>query len=385
MPSNEGRARYNRTRCIGCYARFSDGGIATTGPCAKPYPDVTATIVSRVTEDALEESARECGFELVGVAPAVPIIDSDLYRRWVDAGMAASMRYLTDYRAGVREDPRLLLPSAQSIICVGKIYKQPQTSPLIAQYALTFDYHECMKAGLEKLAAKLRKVYGDFEYRSFVDTAPLLERSYARLAGLGWIGRNTCLINQEIGSWLFLGELVTSLVLPPGIPAPDRCGTCTRCIDACPTEALQPGGLRTVLDSNRCISYYTIEHRGEIPEEMRAGLGDWVFGCDICQDVCPWNRRSEETHDPEFASAINGVSLHDLGRLSPEEFRAMFRRTPVWRTKYAGFLRNVAIAMGNSGDPQYRPVLEMLAASEDPMIATHAGWALAQLEESACA
>ena len=240
-----------------------------------------------MTAEALKESARECGFEVIGVAPAVPVPDSGLYRSWVDAGMAASMHYLTDRRAAVREDPRLLLPSAESIICVGKVYKQPQISSHIAQYALTVDYHEFMKTGLERLAARLRGVYGDFEYRSFVDTAPLLERSYARLAGLGWIGRNTCLINQEVGSWLFLGELVTSLVLTPGAPPPDRCGTCTRCIDACPTDALQPGGLRTVLDSNRCISYYTIEHRGEIPEEMRAGIGEWVFGCDICQDVLP--------------------------------------------------------------------------------------------------
>ena len=155
-------------------------------------------------------------------------------------------------------------------------------------------------------------------------------------------------------------------------------------IEACPTDALQPGGLRTVLDSNRCISYYTIEHRGEIPQEMRQGIGNWIFGCDICQDVCPWNRRAKETDDIEFASAMSGFTLEDLGRLSAEEFRAMFRRTPVWRTKYSGFLRNVAIAMGNSRDPRYRPVLERLAGSEDATVAAHAGWALAQLEEAAC-
>jgi epoxyqueuosine reductase len=337
-----------------------------------------------VTVETLRERARECGFELAGVTPALPVSDTVIYKSWVDAGMAASMRYLTDHRADIRSDPRQLLPSAKSIICLGKIYKQAQAHPHFAQYAVMRDYHDVMKAGLDKLVGCLRDVHGDFEYRTFVDTAPLLERSYARMAGLGWIGRNTCLINQELGSWLFLGEIVTSLSFAPGVPAPDRCGTCTRCIDACPTEALQTGGLRTVLDANRCISYYTIEHRGDIPEEARAGLGDWIFGCDICQDVCPWNRRSVETQDPAFASAMKEISLDELGQLSPEEFRDRFRSTPVWRTKYAGFLRNVAIAMGNSGDPLRRPVLEKLASCEDEMVARHAGWALTRLEESVC-
>jgi len=338
-----------------------------------------------VTVETLQAIARECGFELAGVTPALPVSDVGFYRSWVDAGMAASMRYLIDHRAEVRTDPRLLLPSAQSIICVAKIYKQANRPSHIAQYAVTRDYHDLIKAGLEELALRLRETCGDFEYRSFVDTAPLLERSYARLAGLGWIGRNTCLINQELGSWLFLGELVTSLSFAPGMAPPDRCGTCTRCIDACPTQALRPEGARTVLDSNRCISYYTIEHRGEIPEGIRGELGDWVFGCDICQDVCPWNRRAAETQDPAFASVLNEISLDSLGRLSLGEFRDLFRSTPVWRTKYSGFLRNVAIAMGNSGDARYRPILESLAASEDPVVASHAGWALAQLEESVCA
>ena len=290
------------------------------------------------------------------------------------------MRYLTDHRAGIRRDPRALLPSAQSIICVGKVYKQPDTAPHIARYAVVPDYHEVMKINLERLARRLQETFGSFEYRCFVDTAPLLERTYARLAGLGWIGKNTCLINQELGSWLFLGEIVTSLALEPNAPPPDRCGTCTRCIDACPTDALIPGGLRTLLDSTRCISYYTIEHRGEVPEPMREALGDWIFGCDICQDVCPWNNRAAETQDPAFASAIKDESLDRLGQLTPEEFRSRFRNTPVWRTKYSGFLRNVAVAMGNSRDKRYRPVLTRLAASEDSVVAAHANWALAQME-----
>lgn len=314
--------------------------------------------------------------------------DAQVFLEWVAAGMAGSMRYLTDHRAAMRQDPRSLLPSARSIICVGKVYKQPQTSPHIAQYAVTRDYHDVMKQGLETLAARLQEIRGPFEYRSFVDTAPLLERSYARLAGLGWIGRNTCLINQELGSWLFLGELVTSLEWNAGTPAPDRCGVCMRCIEACPTQALIPGGLRTLLDSNRCISYYTIEHRGEIPPEQREGLGEWVFGCDICQDVCPWNVRENrgavETEDPAFASAIQGLSLEELASLSAEEFRDRFRRTPIWRTKYSGFLRNVAVAMGNAGDARYRPVLERLAGSSDAVVASHAQWALGRLRDAVC-
>jgi epoxyqueuosine reductase len=295
------------------------------------------------------------------------------------------MGYLTDYRADVRRDPRALLPSAKSFVCVAKVYKQAIPTPHIAQYAVAEDYHGTMKQGLETLAGRQQTVYGPFEYRSFVDTAPLLERSYARLAGLGWIGRNTCLINQELGSWLFLGELVTSLALTPDAPAPDRCGTCTRCIDACPTDALQAGGMRTVLDATRCISYYTIEHKGDVPEEWRAFLGDWVFGCDICQDVCPWNARAPETEDPRLTSAIGTASLEEMAGLSPDEFRLRFRGTPVWRTKYSGFLRNVATAMGNSRDSRYRPVLERLAASNDNIVAGHAQWALARLkEEPAC-
>jgi epoxyqueuosine reductase len=240
-----------------------------------------------------------------------------------------------------------------------------------------------MKAGLEQLATRLQEICGPFEYRCFVDTAPLLERTYARLAGLGWIGRNTCLINQELGSWLFLGEIVTSLSLEPESPPPDRCGTCMRCIEACPTQALVPGGLRTVLDSRRCISYYTIEHRGSIPESVREGLGDWIFGCDICQDVCPWNNQAAETQDPAFASAIRGASLDELAQLTPEEFRSLFRHTPVWRTKYSGFLRNVAIAMGNSCDERYAPVLTRLADSGDQVVADHAAWALMKLGKTA--
>ena len=197
-----------------------------------------------------------------------------------------------------------------------------------------------LRRGLQQLAALLGP---DHEYRVSVDTAPLLERSYARAAGLGWIGKNTCLINQDAGSWFFLGELLTSLDIAPDQPPPDRCGTCTRCIDACPTAALTP----YELDSTRCISYFTIELRGPIPDAFERQIGNHVFGCDICQDVCPWNGRAPVTADPAFLPRNFAPPLERLASLTEEEFRAMFRNTPVTRARYSGFMRNVAVALAN--------------------------------------
>jgi epoxyqueuosine reductase len=292
------------------------------------------------------------------------------------------MDYLGGHRASLRTDPRSLLPSARSVICLAKVYKTgPEpASPWISRYAQAADYHDSLRSACERLVAELRSVAGDFDYRICVDTAPLLERSYARLAGIGWIGRNTCLINEQLGSWLFLAEILTSLDLDPGVPAPDRCGTCTRCIDACPTAAIQPGGMRTELDATRCISYFTIELKGAIPEDARDGVGEHVFGCDICQDVCPWNSKAPDTSDPAFAAVVPGTSLDDLAAMPADEFRTAFRHTPVWRTKHSGFLRNVAVAMGNSRDPRYRPALERLASSPDEVVAEHALWALARID-----
>jgi epoxyqueuosine reductase len=236
-----------------------------------------------------------------------------------------------------------------------------------------------MRVSLEDLVRRMQAEFGPFDCRICIDTAPLLERSYARQGGLGWIGKNTCLINQEQGSWFFLGEVLTSLELEPGTAPPDRCGTCTRCIDACPTGALIPGGLRTRLDATRCVSYLTIELKGEIPAELRPAVGSLVFGCDICQEVCPWNRRAPAAVDEEWAAISVRGDLSTWADMTPESFRAAFRHTPVWRTKYSGFLRNVAVAMGNSGDERYRPALERLTRSGDPVVAQHARWALENL------
>ena len=336
--------------------------------------------------EGIRELARACGFELAGVAAAMPTQDRARYHEWVASGWAGHMGYLTDHRAQVRDDPRRLLASARSVICVGKLYQTPWPHTTrfdvcdcgwISRYAWGEDYHDVMRRGLERLEGLLRERAGaPIESRICVDTAPLLERSYARLAGLGWIGKNTCLINQQQGSWFFLGELLVSLEIAPEAPPPDRCGTCTRCIDACPTAAIVPG---KGLDATRCISYFTIELRGAIPQEMRGGIGAHVFGCDICQDVCPWNRRAPVTVEETFAPRHFAPRLEEMAAITEEEFRAMFRGTPVSRARYRGFLRNVAVAMGNAGAEKFRAPLEALARSEDPVVAEHARWALGHL------
>jgi epoxyqueuosine reductase len=346
-----------------------------------------------LTAETIRELARECGFELAGVAAATPgpegTRESAWYHEWVASGFAGEMRYLTDHRAAVRDDPRNLLASARSVVSVGKLYNTPWPYSTqfdagerawISRYAWGEDYHGIVRRGLERLDAMLRERAGtDFESKICVDTAPLLERSYARMAGLGWIGKNTCLINQPRGSWFFLGELLVSLVIHADAPPPDRCGTCRRCIDACPTAAIVPAGQGFAVDSRLCISYFTIELRGAIPVGHRAGAGGHVFGCDICQDVCPWNRRAPVTGDPAFEPREFAPPLDKLAAVTEEEFHSMFRGTPVKRARYGGFLRNVAVAMGNRKLEKFRAPLERLAASEDPVVAEHARWGLEQL------
>jgi len=333
--------------------------------------------------------ARECGFELTGVAPALPASEAEYYHRWVAQGFAGEMGYLTDRRADVRNDPRNLLPSAKSVICVGKPYNgpQPYSTTLrepelgwISRYAWGEDYHDVLRRGLERLVERLQREFQPFEYKICVDTAPLLERTYAYRAGLGWIGKNTCLINQQMGSWFFLGELLVSLEMEPDAPPPDRCGTCTRCIDACPTAAIVPSpGPVYAIDSRLCISYFTIELRAAIPEAHRAEIGNHVFGCDICQDVCPWNTKSPIASEPAFAPRRFAPPLETLAQLTEAEFRDIFRGSPIRRSRYNGFLRNVAVAMGNARSERFREPLLRLAESGEPMVAEHARWALDQL------
>jgi epoxyqueuosine reductase len=344
-----------------------------------------------LTAATIRELARGCGFELAGVAAAEPgpegTPERAWYHQWVEAGFGGEMRYLAGIRAAARDDPRNLLASARSVVCVGKLYNTPwpystqfdaSERAWISRYAWGEDYHGVVRRGLERLDALLRQRAGaEFQSMICVDTAPLLERSYARMAGLGWIGKNTCLINQTGGSWFFLGELLLSLAIQPDAPPPNRCGSCRRCIDACPTAAIVPAGPGFAVDSRRCISYFTIELRGAIPVQHRTEMGGHVFGCDICQDVCPWNRRAPVTGDPAFQPRGFAPPLEKLASVTENEF--YFGGTPVTRARYAGFLRNVAIAMGNRKLEQFRAPLEKLAASADPLVAEHARWGLQQL------
>jgi epoxyqueuosine reductase len=302
-----------------------------------------------VRSELVKRLAAECGFELAGVARAEPLAEAGYYAEWVRAGMAGEMGYLTGRRADLRADPRTLLPSARSLICVGKLYNTPGGSGPISRYALGGDYHDLMRASLERLAERLRGEAGPFESRICVDTAPLLERAYARRAGLGWIGRNTCLIHQGQGSWFFLGELLVSLALEPDSPPLDRCGSCTRCIDQCPTTALVPTGRPDpawALDARRCISYLTIELRGPVPETLQQSVGEHVFGCDICQEVCPWNRQAPFSADPALARR-DTPPVEAMAQFTPEQFRARFRGFAVLRARHAWFVRNAATALAN--------------------------------------
>jgi len=338
-----------------------------------------------VSAQQIKELAHACGFELAGVTAAVPSRDFARFEVWRGAGMAGEMSYMTDRRGDLRGNPRNLLPEAQSIVCVGKLYntKDPGCG-MISRYAWGQDYHEVLRQGLEQLLARITERHGEaLASRICVDTAPLLERSYARAAGLGWIGKNTCLINQGQGSWFFLGELLLSIPLTSDGPPPDRCGSCRRCIDACPTQAIIPNGENEwTLDSRLCISYLTIEKRGLIPRELQERTGDHLFGCDICQEVCPWNGRAAITTEDCFGPSTSAPELPQLASLSEEEFRALFRRSPVWRTKYEGFLRNVAIAMGNSRNASMKEPLEKLVQHSNPIISATAQAALFLLAAS---
>lgn len=379
----------------------------------------------------LREHALTLGFDLTGAVPAEsePWKELAQFSTWVEAGYAGEMQYLkATNEAGVykRESLRNALPWAKSSIVCATNYNtapaysvdQPATENgsvrgWISRYAwsaksvagesgespsseaIATDYHNTVLTRLRKLEAWLHekaKRYGvteEIRSRCYVDTGPIVERVHAKYAGLGWIGKNTCLINQELGSWLFLSVIVTSIPAEmffesdsPSLPPPDRCGTCTRCLDACPTNAFI-GPYQ--MDATRCIAYLTIEKRGIVPEEFREGIGRHVFGCDVCQDVCPWNRKAPITSLPEFQPRAELVNpeLSKLARMTREEFRAMFRGSPVERTKYAGFRRNVAMAMGNSGDVSLVPLLEEMEVDEDPVVAEHARWALKQLQENA--
>jgi epoxyqueuosine reductase len=342
----------------------------------------------------VKQAARDAGFELAGVAPVAEFPELGHFPEWIAAGHAGEMQYLEKRdEAGnlKRASLRSAVPWARSVIVCALNYNtahpystetQDPDRGWISRYAWSKeDYHDAVLRRLRVVEDSLRRMTEEtpaVRALCYVDTGPVVERVNAKYAGVGWIGKNTCILNQQMGSWLFLGVIVTSLELTPDFPAPDRCGTCTRCIDACPTDALIAP---YQLDSNRCISYLTIEKRGEIPEEIREGMGRHVFGCDICQDVCPWNRKAPATDAEEFqprAGLVN-PALEWLAEMTAEEFRDTFRGSPIRRTKRAGLRRNAIVAMGNSGNRRFVPTLEKLAADEDPVVADHAKWAARKL------
>jgi epoxyqueuosine reductase len=347
--------------------------------------------------DLVERAAAEAGFDLCGVAPASDAPELEAFPKWIAAGHAGEMKYLEardDQGSLKRASLSRVAPWARSVIVCAINYntEHPYSTEVhdpqrgwISRYAWSEqDYHDAVLVRLKRVETVLEQAAGrepGFITRSYVDTGPIVERVFAKYAGVGWIGKNTCLINQKKGSWLFLGVILTSLELRADVPAPDRCGRCTRCIEACPTDAILAP---YQLDSNRCIAYLTIEKRGSIPEEFRPGIGPHVFGCDICQDVCPWNRKAPVTAVPEF-SARSGLvtpALRWLAEMSEEQFREKFRGSPIRRTKRSGLRRNAAIAMGNSGQEEFAAVLEKLAADPDAAVAESALWALARLRKS---
>ena len=410
----------------------------------------------------VKQYALEVGFDLVGIAPPAALKDLEFLPRWLKKGYGGEMRYLSDPR---REDPVKVLPSVKSIICVGLIYNTPHSyssdnstrgggkygfdnaapgkmppRAWISRYSWGRDYHGVMRKRLEQLRAVLNEAAPGVETRVYVDTGPIVERAFARLSGMGWMGKNTCLINEGKGSWFFLGVVLTNLELELDFPAPDRCGSCTRCLEACPTGALvEP----YVMDASRCISYFNIELRGSIPEEFREAIGRNVFGCDICQDVCPWNGPSSKasgafpdeagrhedpcppvsprryaavTKLPEFqpmqievyarnsalapcdsaqsqasiaeprlppvSFSLFDPSLKNLLSIAEKDFQRVFARSPIKRAKFRGWLRNLCVVLGNSGDRQFIPWLETAAQHVDPLVREHANWALRRLQGS---
>ncbi len=336
----------------------------------------------------LKAEARRLGFHLVGVTDCAPPSTYAAYTAWLDAGRHASMAYMARERNRERRaDPRRILPECQSILVLGIRYFQQCAAPeasgprgQVASYAWGEDYHDVVVARLQALVAFLEEETGaPVPNRYYTDTGPVLEREYAVRAGLGWVGKNAMLINPRLGSYLILAEVLLGIALEPDPPfATDRCGTCTRCLDACPTQAILPN--RTV-DANRCISYLTIENKGSIPAALRPRIGTWVFGCDVCQMVCPWNRRAPLEGDPAFAPRpdvprpLLTAELH----LTPQAFNRKFKGSPIKRAKRRGYLRNVAVALGNLGGAAAVPALAKALHDPEPLVRAHAAWALGRL------
>ena len=337
----------------------------------------------------IKARAAELGFDLCGIAPVAAHKELDFFPEWLSRGYAGEMQYL-ERTAERRADVRAVMPGARSVICLGTVYNTDRPystehaagrSPaLIARYAWGDDYHDVVEKRMDALVQWIRGAAGpDVELRAYVDTGPVQERVYAQYAGLGWIGKNTCVINPEIGSWIFLSEILCSVALDPDPPALDQCGTCRLCIDACPTGAIVDP---YVLDATRCLSYVTIEVRGEIPIDQRESLGGHVYGCDVCQEVCPWNAQppaEDPAGSPWLPRAVfDGRSLGDLWRTPDTTLRAAMKHSAMSRAGLTRFRRNLAVCAGATADADALAALREVdePSCDDPIVAEHINWAL---------
>jgi len=340
-----------------------------------------------LSPEIIKEKARELGFDLCGVAAAEAYPELSFLEEWLDRGYAGEMTWMS--RTGDRRaDVRNVVPGARSVIVTATLYNTdrpyanelPPESARVSRYAWGDDYHTVIKSRLDALLDWMQATTDvPFDARAYVDTGPIQERVYAQYAGIGWIGKNTCLINREIGSWLFLGEIICTLPLEPDAQGLEQCGSCTRCLEACPTGALvEPA----VLDSNRCLSYLTIELRSSIPEADRASIGGHVYGCDICQEVCPYNQPAPTSSDAPWQprEGLDLPRLVDLWRQSDAGLRRMVKGSAMTRAKLAGLRRNIAVAIGNSADPQAIAALQEegddRASTQDPLVREHIAWAI---------
>ena len=325
----------------------------------------------------VKEAARRLGFDLVAIGPADPPDHAAAFEGWLDAGYAGTMAYLERGR-DKRVDPERVLPGVRSVVACALGYFQgwgARGPSGVARYAWGDDYHAVMEPKLRALADAIVELAPGTVARAYVDTGPVLERDLAARAGLGWIGKNTMLLHPELGSFFFIGTVLATADLEPDAPLPDRCGSCTRCLDACPTGAfVEP----YVLDARRCVAYLTIEHRGPIPTELRPGVGAWTFGCDVCQDVCPWNRRAPVTGEAAFGSRQH-PPLAELLALGEAAYLVDFRGSPLKRARRDGLARNAAVALGSLGAAGDVPALAEALRRPEPTVRGHAAWALGRI------
>ncbi len=329
---------------------------------------------------------RELGCDLVGVAPVRPFPELSQFEEWLDRGFAGEMHYLHRHLEKSL-NPRHILESVRSVLVCAQVYETelPHSVEVadpekgwISRYAWGDDYHDVLLSTLRQGAERLGERFDDLEFRAYVDTGPTRDRIWAYNAGLGWFGKNSCLINQNLGSYFFIGEIFLNLPLQPDQPVAERCGTCTRCVESCPTGAIVEPGL---VDARKCISYLTIELKTAIPEDLRGRIGSHIFGCDICQDVCPWNRKAPSSKEEAYLprEGFFNPDLEEFYHLIQDEFPASFKKSPLKRSKQKGLLRNVAVAMGNSGEKRFEESLKEMTESEEDLVQEHARWALGKL------